>query len=296
MTLAAAAASYAAPFSPLPADRTLSISTPDNVNIVAYQWGNPNGRPIVFLHGIYQSALTWNHQVSDPVLSTRYRLIALDLRGHGASDKPNGAEFYREGKRWADDLAGLIKALELDRPVIAVWSYGGRVINDYLVAYGDGLLGGLVYVGARSAAEVPGGGDKRSETVAEASRNLASDDPTTMFKGTRQFVQASFELQPAIEEIDALTLASMQTPLYVRRHLVRRPLDYEDALKAVCVPTLVVQGESDRVVPQAVGEYTHALIAGSRFALYPGIGHSPFAEDTVRFNTELDAFVSALPK
>jgi pimeloyl-ACP methyl ester carboxylesterase len=94
----------AAGFAPAPPARTLSVRSPDGVNIVVYEWGNPAGRPIVFVHGSYQSALSWSHQVSDPTLAARYRLIAIDLRGHGASDKPDGAEYYREGKRWADDL------------------------------------------------------------------------------------------------------------------------------------------------------------------------------------------------
>ncbi|HTJ57635.1 MAG TPA: alpha/beta hydrolase [Devosiaceae bacterium] len=281
-----------ATFLPQPAASIVSIPTPDGTKIVAYEWGNAVGRPIVFVHGIYQSALTWTHQVSDPQLAGKYRLVAIDLRGHGASDKPNGAEFYREGSRWADDIASLMATLGLVKPVVVVWSYGGRVINDYLLTNGDGRLGGLVYVGARSTVRV--GDQRHSEAVAEASRNLASDDPITMFKGTRQFVEVSFERPPSIAEVDALTLASMQTPLYVRRHLVRRPLDYDEALAAVRVPTLVVHGECDRVVPEAVGRQTHALIAHSEISLYPGVGHSPFAEDAGRFNAELHAFVSGL--
>jgi pimeloyl-ACP methyl ester carboxylesterase len=78
------------------------IRSPDGVTFLAYEWGNPAGRPIIFIHGVYQSALSWIKQVGDPTLAAKYRLIAIDLRGHGGSDKPDGPDYYRDGKRWAD--------------------------------------------------------------------------------------------------------------------------------------------------------------------------------------------------
>jgi len=283
----------AAAFSPVPATHVVPVRSPDGVTFIAYEWGSPDGRPIVFVHGSYQSALSWSHQVSDPALAARYRLIAIDLRGQGASDKPDGVEYYREGQRWANDLSSLFDTLKLTKPVVVSWSYGARVINDYLVANGDARLGGLVYVGARSTSALPG--EQPDPVVVEASRNLASEDPMIFMKGTRQFLLASFETPPPPDEADALTLASMQTPLYVRRQLARRPLAYVEALKSIRVPTLVVQGDKDRVVPQAIGAFTHSLIPESRYSLYAGSGHSTFAEDPARFNAELDAFVAALP-
>jgi pimeloyl-ACP methyl ester carboxylesterase len=285
-------AGRAAAFSPTPARHVVPIRSPDGVTFMAYEWGTPTGRPIVFVHGSYQSALTWAHQTSDPALAARYRLIAIDLRGHGASDKPDGAEYYRDGRRWAGDLTALFDTLHIDRPVVVSWSYGARVINDYLVEHGDGRLAGLVYVGARST---PGpAGDRPDDGVMAASRNLSSTDPATFMLGTRQFLLACYETPPGAEEVEMLTLASMQTPLYVRTQMSGRSLAYVDALKAIHVPALVVQGEKDRIVPAAIGDVTHGLIPGSRYALYPGVGHAVFAEQPARFNQELDVFVAGL--
>jgi alpha/beta hydrolase fold len=71
-----------------PPNKITPIHSPDGVTFQAYEWGNPSGRPIVFIHGIYQSALSWIKQIGDAALVANYRLIAIDLRGHGASDKP----------------------------------------------------------------------------------------------------------------------------------------------------------------------------------------------------------------
>ena len=110
-----------------PPNRITPVRSPDGVTFEAYEWGNPDGKSIVFIHGIYQSALSWAKQVGDPALAHKYRLVAIDLRGHGASEKPDGAEFYREGKRWADDITALMDTLHLNRPVMVLGeSFGLR--------------------------------------------------------------------------------------------------------------------------------------------------------------------------
>lgn len=265
--------------------RVTAVRSADGVVLQAYEWGNPKGRPIVFIHGIYQSALSWQKQISDPGLASKYRLVAFDLRGHGASDKPDGDAYYREGRRWADDLTAVLDTLKLERPVIVAWSYGGRVLNDYLAAQGDARLGGLVYVAARST----------SARRAQASRDAASADPATFIRGTREFVELCFGTQPAPEVTDELTAASMQTPLYVRRELAGRPLAYDQVLRAIKVPALIVQGDMDAVVPPHTAELTRRLIPHATLITYKGVGHSTFFEAPERFDADLQRFVASLP-
>ena len=275
-----------------PLNRVTPIRSPDGVTFEAYEWGNPDGKSIVFIHGIYQSALSWAKQVGDPALARKYRLVAIDLRGHGASDKPDGAEFYREGKRWADDITALMDTLHLNRPVMVPWSYGGRVLNDYLAVNGDGRLGGIVYVATRSTTdESP---EAPSARRTEAGRDALSSDPATFIKGTREFVELCFGKPAAPAEIEWLTAASMQTPLYVRRQLAGRPLAYTDVLKSIRVPTLIIQGDIDAVVSPQVAEITHRLIPHSSLSVYRGVGHSSFFETPDRFNAELDRFMEGL--
>src|SRR5246500_780847 len=110
--------------------KAISVKMPDGLTISAQEWGNPNGPEILFIHGFSQSHLSWLRQVTDPQLAADLRMITLDLRGHGSSDKPLEQECYAHEK-WGDDIAAVMRATGLRRPVLVGWSYGGNVICDY---------------------------------------------------------------------------------------------------------------------------------------------------------------------
>src|SRR5215469_8781937 len=106
--------------------------------------GDPEGRPILFIHDFSQSWLAWSRQMISQ-LAEDHRLVAMDMRGHGVSDKPR--EGYAESKLWADDVNAAIQALNLDRPLLCGWSYGPLVMLDYVRHYGEDGISGLVFVG-----------------------------------------------------------------------------------------------------------------------------------------------------
>src|SRR5215216_4000801 len=91
--------------------------------------GNARGRPILFIHGFSQCCLAWGRQLNSD-LADDYRLVAMDLRGHGLSDRPR--EGYGDSRAWADDVDAAVRALRLDHPILCGWSYGPLVILDYL--------------------------------------------------------------------------------------------------------------------------------------------------------------------
>src|SRR6266567_2467054 len=132
---------------PLPTLTSGTIGGGGGLHLGFYEGGNAGGPSIVFIHGFTGSYLSWERQLSGP-LATDFRLVAYDLRGHGASDKPLEAAKYTDGALWADDLDAVIRARHLERPVLVGWSYGGYVISDYLRRYGDGAIGGVVFLGA----------------------------------------------------------------------------------------------------------------------------------------------------
>jgi len=111
----------------------------------AVEEGNPQGRPILFLHGASQCLLQWSRQMESG-LAGNYRLVAMDMRGHGFSDKPRDG--YNDSKLWADDVHAVIEALKLDRPVLSGWSYGPLLCLDYIRHYGEEKIGGLQFIGA----------------------------------------------------------------------------------------------------------------------------------------------------
>ena len=111
------------------------------------EWGRADGPPIVFIHGLSQSHLCWRKQY-ESALTSEFRLVAYDLRGHGMSEAPREQDRYTDARLWADDLAAVIEQLRVDRPVLVGWSYGGFVICDYIREYGENRISGIDFVGA----------------------------------------------------------------------------------------------------------------------------------------------------
>jgi pimeloyl-ACP methyl ester carboxylesterase len=127
-------------------------------------------------------------------LAIDYRLIAIDMRGHGLSDKPR--EGYTDSRLWADDVNAVMQTLRLDRPILSGWSYGPLVILDYIRQYGeDGIsginfVGGVTKLGTRAASSVltpeflslvPGffGLERRRERKQNGFRCMRTKVPTT---------------------------------------------------------------------------------------------------------------------
>ncbi|ARP82252.1 hypothetical protein CAL12_16470 [Bordetella genomosp. 8] len=249
---------------------------------------NRAGPPIVFVHGFSQSHESWERQLRDPKLLRRFHLVAYDLRGHGASDKPLVPEAYKDGRKWADDLHSVIEATCKSRPCLVPWSYGGRVVNDYLTVYGDGEVSGINYVAATST------GDRSTLGRSFALLlDMLSDDPAKAQRGTEAFLHACFEKQPTPEAMAEMVRFNNETPVAVRKLLGGRPADYDAALRQVKVPVLVTHGMHDQISAVAMSQYTVSKIPQARLSLYEDAGHSTFYEDANRFNGELSAFMRA---
>jgi len=120
------------------------VSGGGGIQLHLVETGNSSGRPIVFVHGFSQCCLAWTRQMNS-ALAESYRLVAIDMRGHGLSDKPR--EGYADSQLWADDVQAVIQALDLNHPVLCGWSYGPLMILDYLRHYGEDSIGGVNFVG-----------------------------------------------------------------------------------------------------------------------------------------------------
>ena len=120
-----------------------TITGGGGVQLHVVETGNPGGRPILFIHGLSQCWLTWSRQLSSN-LADRYRLVAMDMRGHGLSEKPRDG--YADSRLWADDVDAVLRGLSIDRPVLCGWSYGPLVILDYVRHYGEEAVGGMTFV------------------------------------------------------------------------------------------------------------------------------------------------------
>lgn len=270
-----------------PPRRSHHVTTPDGLSIAVRELGDPTGRPVLFIHGYAQSGLCWERQVADPGLA-HLRLVTYDLRGHGGSSKPLDPPFYQESRRWADDVAAIIAQCCLERPILVGWSYGGRIIGDYLTAFGASGLSGLVFVDAvtDSARHFYG-------SCNHLMRMMADADPATNIEGTRAFLKACFHSPPDPDLYETQLAASMMTPPEVRAAMAR-PADYGSVLSAVDVATLVIHGAEDRVIAPAMAEHIAACIPGARLKMLAGAGHAPFLESPAAFNALLRTFADAV--
>jgi pimeloyl-ACP methyl ester carboxylesterase len=216
-------------------------------------------------------------------------MVTYDLRGHGNSDKPHETARYRDGNAWGRELAAVIAAAGLKRPVLVGWSYAGRVIADYLSACGSAGIAGINFVNARTNSDPRFAGEFSSIRFGD----LMAEDLATRIAATRAFLHACFSRRPSQEEFETMLGFNMVVPREVRAAMSGRALDVDELLRRLAMPVLVTFGIEDKILTLDGARHTAALIPGARLSLYEGVGHAPFWEDTPRFNRELAAFVRA---
>ena len=180
-------------------------------------------------------------------------------------------------------------AAGLRRPMLSGWSLGGVVMAHYLKAHGDEALAGLHFVDALV---------KRAPELAGLPRNRlflptsASVDLTTRVDRLRGFLRSCFEVQPDAEDFERMLAVQAEVPQPVLAHILRGlPLDTDDALRAVQVPTLVTHGALDGELNVRIAGFTRSLVQHAEVSIHDGMGHAPFFEAPERFDTELAALV-----
>jgi len=250
------------------------------------EWGKPDGPPILFIHGWSQNHLCWGRQYESG-LADEFRLIALDLRGHGMSEAPLGAEHYTDAKRWADDIAAIIEQLHLDETVLVGWSYGAFVICDYLSAYGDERVAAINFVEGVVTLDETAFGRLIGPGFVDHFVGATADDLPTNIATMRSFVRTCFAKPVADDDFETALCLNVVVPAPIRANLAARQLNYDDVLRTIHVPVLVTHGRADTVVLPAMADHILATCPGARASWYDGVGHVPHLEEPARFNHEL---------
>jgi pimeloyl-ACP methyl ester carboxylesterase len=263
----------------------------DGTRIAFTTAGDPDLPPILLIHGWAQQFICWQPIIER--LSDRFHLVAMDLRGHGASGQPENTAAYTDTAIWADDVQAVIAAANLNRPILVGWSYGSRVIAAHLTTYGDSHLSGVVLVGGILAI----GAAREDWMVGTASpgldRDLYTENVPRRLAATARFVEAC-TMQPLDRARYAeLVGANMLCPAHVRRALFGTEADFRPAYAAMTCPGLVIHGTNDAVVTPETGECAASLMPRGRYIPYEGIGHAPFLEAPDRFAEDLAEFVNA---
>jgi non-heme chloroperoxidase len=245
------------------------FKTQDDVTLNAVETGNSLGQTILFVHGLSQSWRSWLAQFADPQLRERFRLVALDLRGHGESQGAFGAidqegnplatlavAQYNDGnvettsRSWAYDLDATIEALHLDHPVLIGWSAGAWAVQSYFFAHsGLGAIGKAVLYASVPVLLPPGtedGGSHlsvRPETIDGLLRTYpvnptveppSPNDDRTVAMGLMDFINLCFadETDRAVNSasIHGTMAFNLLTPPQVRLLLATRWFDFRPLL------------------------------------------------------------------
>lgn len=265
---------------------TVSGSTGAPLNVV--QAGLDSGPGILFLHGFSQSALSWQAQLNDPQLQQAFQLVAVDLRGHGNSAKHWRAEDYSD-EAWAGDVAAVLAATGLDRPVLVAWSFGGLVAMHYVRHYGTGQLAGLQLVGGvgQLVLQPPPAVPLDPAWV----RDMLADDIRANLRAAHQSVsRLTAEPMPA-DWVEQTLAAYLMMPPYAKRAIGAAMGDNSDLAARLDLPVRLAGGALDPIVAPAVLEQAAAALPQASVTIYAGAGHSPFAELPQQFNRDLAAFM-----
>jgi pimeloyl-ACP methyl ester carboxylesterase len=265
------------------------ISGGGGLQLAVHEYGQSNGKPILLIHGFSQCHLVWSKQYQSP-LADEFRLVCLDNRGHGMSEKPTALEHYTQAERWADDVQAVITGLALRQPVLVGWSYGGLIINDYLATYGQDTLGGINYVAAAVLLGVGKAANTFGSGFTDHVADLCSENLEDNIRAVRALLRAVFKQQPTQDEFEVLVALNMIVPPAVRLGLVSRTIDRDVVMQALTLPVLVTEGEKDGLVLASHSAHLRSCIPHAQASVYRGIGHAPPFEAPERFNRELAAF------
>jgi pimeloyl-ACP methyl ester carboxylesterase len=275
--------------------RAREVVAPDGVRLHVREAGPEAAPAILFIHGWSQSWLSWKGQFESE-LAERFRLVSFDLRGHGMSDEPHEPEAYTEARRWADDVDALITGLDLDRPILVGWSFGGYVTCDYIRAHGQEAIAGLNLVDwAVMIGDTPKERALTGDGFNDYFEGSISDDLPTSIEAMIGFVDECYEKPISKADRDLVLAFNILVSPFVRKWVATRgALDNSDLLRSVTLPVLVSQGELDTITRRAAAAHIVSCCPSSRESVYEGVGHMPFLEEADRFNRELGEFAAGV--
>ncbi len=272
------------------------VTARDGVPLCVYETGNPQGRELLLIHGFSQSHAVFKRQFESS-LAKDFRLVAFDLRGHGCSGKPAQESAYRGTRIWADDVATVMRARSMRRPILVGWSFGGYVTMNYLRHHGSRDIAGIVLVGS-NAGLTPWPTDPavlaKLAAQGEAKRTLRPDIRAQIAAG-HEFV-AVMTAQPADAEMQEIMFATnLMLPTYVRRALHALSLNNNDLIPRVQLPLQIIVGDRDATQSATDLRALAARLPAARVDVVEGAGHATFIDAPERFDALLRDFAASNP-
>jgi non-heme chloroperoxidase len=256
-----------------------------------------NGAPIVLIHGWPLSGRSWEPQVP-ALVAGGHRVITYDRRGFGWSSQPWGGYDY---DTFAADLKALVAHLDLTDMTLAGFSMGGGEVVRYIARYGDegrvvrAVLASAVPPYLYKSDDNPDGG-LDDATIEAFQGGVTGDRLAFLDEFTTNFFSANGELKVSEEQrLYAKQIAAFASPKGTLDCIEAfGRTDFRGDLEKVTVPTLVIHGDADAIVPIEVsGNRSHAALADSTLAIVEDGPHGLNASHPVQFNTTLLEFLAS---
>jgi non-heme chloroperoxidase len=270
-----------------------TITTKDGTQIFYKDWGK--GQPVVFSHGWPLNADAWDEQLY--LFATNgYRAIAHDRRGHGRSSQPS---FGNDMDTYADDLAALVRELDLKDAIHIGHSTGGGEVTRYIGRHGtkrvakavlvDAVTPGLVKT-AKNPDGIPIEELDKIRAGVKANRSQFWKDFSIPFYGANRPGSAVPQ-----GTLDAFWLLSMQAGFAAAYECIKAfsESDFTEDLKKFDIPTLVIHGDDDQIVPiNITGLRTAKMVTGATLKVYKGAPHGIMNTHREQFNADLLQFAN----
>lgn len=255
------------------------------------------GRPIVLIHGWPLSREMWEYQVAD-LVNAGNRVVKYDRRGFGHSSKPWAPYDY---DTLADDLNELMEQLDLKDAVLAGFSMGGGEAVRYLSKYGSSRVTGLVLIGAVTPYFLKT--NDNSEGVEqsvfdEMITGIQADRIGFLEDFSKKFFGFGFLHKPVSTPLLNYYLGlAAKAPQHSTLACIKSfsATDFRKDVAGIKVPTLIIHGDSDEIVPLEVsGKRTSEMIPHAELAIYDGAPHGLFYTHRHQLNHDLLNFMKGL--
>jgi 3-oxoadipate enol-lactonase len=244
-----------------------------------------SGPPVVFLHGVGGDHSAWRPQLLH--FADRYRVLAWDMPGYGASPPPKSMAF----PDLARSLADLVDAWKLPRIHLVGQSLGGMIAQEFAATFPE-RLASLVLVATSPAF---GRADKDWQQKFLDDRIGALERGVTMAELAHANIKRIVGRDPDPLGVEIATACTANIPVESYKQAVRMIVGFDrrEALTRIAVPTLAIAGEVDTVAPAPMMQKMAGQIAGAKFVTVDKAGHLANLEQPAAFNEALGAFLAA---
>jgi non-heme chloroperoxidase len=272
----------------------ITVGSENSAVVQIYYEDLGTGQPVVLIHGFPLSGRSWEKQ-SLALLAAGYRVISYDRRGFGRSSQPSAGYDY---DTFAQDLHHLLTTLDLRDVVLAGMSMGGGEVARYLGCYGSEHVAKAAIIAGVPPflLQTPDNPDGVNRSVFDS---ILADIAADRFAYQSKFLADFYNLDTFLgtrisEEVvrDSWNTAAGASPTGTAACVSTWYTDFRDDLPRIDVPTLVMHGDADRILPiAATGVKTHQDIRDSRFVVVPGAPHGLLWTHAEQVNAELLDFL-----